>query len=283
MGTFLIRNLFFLFSAISLCSVTLWGDTVTFAQFQEAGKGGNYFTYVNSANSAVFESRDPQTGSSSVPVTFSFLSFATNDLPGDLQGPQAAHMSFYVKTTQPVGTAGSFFDQNLYSADANGVPNYGTITFTRDTPDAELHETNLLTVSFYARAGGLDGIRRGQTAILTADNTANVNGEIDYVQFSSSYLDFRSGSDENLALSFTSANPCFTLFKNVTKGKGGCVVSGNSLLTFLHAFTAAGTGTFASDPQPTTVFATPEPASAALLLLSAPLMVLCLRRRKSAR
>jgi hypothetical protein len=262
-------------------SSNLFADTVTFAQFQEAGKGGNFFSFVNSGSSAVFQSKDPATGSASVPVTFSLLGFAVNDLPADLQGPQAAHMTFFIKTTQHVTTSGNFFDQNLYSVNPDGTPNYGTITFTRDTPDKELHKTNLLTVSFFAAGGGLDGIRKGQTATLSADNETNLgNGEFDYVEFSSDYLRFANGSDENLALSFTSANPCFSIYKNVTAAKGGCTTSGTTLLSFLHSFTAAGTGTFASDPAPYSIFAIPEPATSSLLLVGAPLTVWGLLRRR---
>jgi hypothetical protein len=277
---FLKKPLFWFLTAVSLFAVNLSADTVTFAQFQEAGAGGNDFTFINSGSSAVFESRNPKTGASSVPVTFSFLGFAGNQLPSDLQGPQSAQMSFYIKTTQHVTSLGNQFDQNLYSQNASGLPNYGTITFTRTTPDKELNQTNLLTVSFFAIADGLDGARKGQTATLSADNEANFGpGQIDYVQFSSSYIDFAQGSDENLALSFTSANPCFSIYKNVTAARHGCVTSGTALLNFLHNFTAAGTGTFASDPPPTSVFAVPEPASACLLLLGAPAVIGYLRGR----
>ncbi len=199
-------------------------------------------------------------------MSFSFQSFATTDLPADLQGVQNAQMQFSITTTQHVATFGNFFDQNLYSQNANGTINYGSVAFTRDTPDKELHQDNLLTVSFYAIAGGLDGIRKGQTATLTADNGSNDGGQTDFVQFSSSYLNFQPGSEEDLALSFSSASPCFSTYKNVQPSRGGCTTSGTTLLNLLHSFTAAGTGTFASDPVPATVFATPEPASAWLVL-----------------
>ncbi len=243
-----------------------YGDTVTFAQFLEAGKGGNDFIFTNSSKSAVFKTKNPQTSSPSVPVSFDFLSFDPADMPADLQGPQAAQMTMSVSTSQPAATFGNFFDQNLYATGAGGVPNYGTITFTRNSPDKELHQTNLLTISFYALAGGLDGVRRGQTATLTADNGSNDNGQTDFVQFSSSYLNFDSGADENLALSFTSANPCFTLYQNVKQVKGGCTQTNSNLLSLLHSFTAAGTGTFASDPQAASIFATPEPQTLWLTL-----------------
>ncbi len=257
----LLTSCLFVFPAVRACA-----DTVTFAQFEEAGKGGNYFTFTNSGSSATLQSKDPVTGASSVPVSFSFQSFATDDLPADLQGIQNAEMKFSITTTEHVATFGNFFDQNLYSQNPNGTINYGTISFTRDTPDRELHQDDLLTISFYAIAGGLDGVRKGQTATLTADNGSNDSGQIDYVQFSSSYLNFAPGSDENLALSFSSANPCFSVYKNVKTGHGGCTTSGSTLLNLLHSFTAAGTGTFASDPAPTTIFATPEPASFWLML-----------------
>lgn len=192
------------------------GDTVTFAQFQEAGRGGNYFTFINSGNSAIFQTKDPRTGASSAPVTFDFLSFANGNLPADLQGPQSAQMNLSIKTSQHAVVFGNIFDQNLYSQSSGGVIDYGSISFTRDTPDKELHETNLLTVSFYAVAGGLDGIRRGQTATLTAD-TASDSAQTDYVQFSSSYLNFEPQTDENLALSFSSASPCFSVYAQVTR------------------------------------------------------------------
>ncbi|HEX4166395.1 MAG TPA: PEP-CTERM sorting domain-containing protein [Bryobacteraceae bacterium] len=257
-----------------LSSAPVSADTVTFAQFTEAGGGGNDFNFVSSTNSATFSSRNPKTGSSIVPVYFDFLSFAATDLPLDLQGPQAAQLTFSVTTTQNAVTFGNFFDQNLYSQSASGVPNYGTIKFTRDTPDHELGQTNLLTVSFWATAGGLDGIRKGQTATLSADN-----GQTDYVQFSSSYLNFDPQSDENLALSFTSATPCFTVYANVKSAKGGCTQTSSAVLNFLHSFTAAGTGTFASDPSPTSVFAVPEPGTNWLTLLGATGIGMLLLRR----
>ena len=265
-GAFFAHIGFLLISLLLFPALRASGDTVTFAQFLEAGKGGNDFSFTNAGKSAAFKTKNPQTGSPSVPVSFDFLSFDSADMPADLQGPQAAQMTLSVSTTQPTATFGNFFDQNLFSTGAGSVPNYGTITFTRNTPDKELHQTNLLTVSFYAVAGGLDGVRRGQTATLTADNGSNDNGQIDFVQFSSSYLNFDSGADENLALSFTSANPCFTVYQNVKQVKGGCIQTNAKLLTLLHSFTAAGTGTFASDPQAISVFATPEPQTPWLTL-----------------
>ncbi|MDQ2842575.1 MAG: PEP-CTERM sorting domain-containing protein [Acidobacteriota bacterium] len=264
------------FPAVQLCA-----DTVTFAQFQEAGQGGNYFSFVNSGNSAVFQAKNPQNGMTSIPVTFDFLSFANTDLPADLSGPQAAEMSFFVRTSQPVIVAGNFFEQNLYAQNANGSPAFGTITITRDTPDAELHKTNLLTVSFYALSGGLSGVRKGQTASLTADNGSTGGGPTDYVQFSSSYLTLQQGADENLALSFTSASPCFTRSQDVKKVKGGCVATDSLLLNLLHSFTAAGTGTFASDPSPASIFATPEPRSLWLMLLGLVALAAGVYRRNS--
>ena len=167
---------------------------------------------------------------------------------------------------------------------SSGLPNYGTVTFTRTTPDGEIHQTNLLTVSFYAIAGGLDGIRKGETASLSADNEANLGpGQVDYVQFSSSYINFAASSDENLALSFSSANPCFSTYKNVKAGIHGCVTTGSALLSFLHSFTAAGTGTFASDPPPVSVFAVPEPESLSFMLFGLPFIVARYLQRRTAR
>ncbi len=283
MRSFLGRPLLSLFIAVPLFSLNLLGDTVTFAQFQEAAGGGNNFSFVSSTSSATFQSKDAKTGSASIPVFFNLFGIDSSQLPVDLQGSQAAHMTFSITTTQHVVAAGSFLEQNLFSQLANGSPNYGTITFTRNTPDNELHQTNLLTVSFSAVTGGLGGIRNGQTATLSADNTASLNGEQDFVQFSSAYLDFSASSDENLAFSFTSANPCFSMAKNVTKSKGGCTTTGSDVLNFLHSFTVAGTGSFASDPAPVSVFATPEPATFPLLVLGASFVGLIWRSRKNRR
>ncbi|MDQ2842213.1 MAG: hypothetical protein M3Y72_14465 [Acidobacteriota bacterium] len=123
----------------------------------------------------------------------------------------------------------------------------------------------------------MEGTRRGQTATLTADNANSFSDQTDYVQFSSSYLNFDPQADENLALSFSSATPCFSVAAQVTKVKGGCVPSTSSVLNLLHSFTAAGTGTFASDPDPQSVFATPEPASAYLGLCGLTLLVIAQR------
>jgi PEP-CTERM motif len=235
---------------------------------------------VSSTSIATFQSKDAKTGATSIPVLFNLIGIPNSQLPADLQGSQAAHMTFSITTTQHVAAAGNFLQQNLFSQLANGSPNYGTITFTRDTPDGEIHQTNLLTVSFSSVSGGLVGIKNGQTATLSADNTTGGNGELDFVQFSSAYLNFSSGADENLAFSFTSANPCFSMAKNVTKNsRGGCTTSGSEVLNFLHSFTAAGTGSFASDPAPESIFAVPEPATFSLLFLGAPLIGLVRRAR----
>lgn len=254
-----------------LSPALLRSDTITFAQFSETGTGGNEFAFTSSANGAVFNSKNLSNGGLSIPVSFSLLSLSDADLPADLRGPQAAHMTFSVTTTQHVITSGNFFAQSLASSDSNGAPQYGTITFTRDSPDQELQETNLLTITFNAISSGLIGIRKGQTATLTADNDAN-GGDGDYVHFASSYLQFQSTANENLALSFSSASPCFTNYANL---KGNCTQANSTVLNFLHSFTAAGTGTFASDPGAVTVFAVPEPGVAGLGLAGL-LALLCL-------
>jgi hypothetical protein len=260
---------------ISFSSTSLLADTVTFAQFQEAGSGGNQFSYTSTSTGATFTAKNRTNGSLSIPVTFTLLGFDESSLPADLQGPQAAHMTFSIKTTQQPTVSGNFFQQNLVTS----TPSNGLITFTRDTPDAELHETNLLTVSFDTVSGGLTGIRKGQTATLTADNGGNTPGS-DHVSFSSSYLSFQGDADENLAFSFTSASPCFTRSANVKTIKGGCTATDTTTLNFLHNFTAAGTGTFASDPPAASVFAVPEPADVELAFLGLGMLALFGRLRR---
>ncbi len=174
-------------------------------------------------------------------------------------------MAFFIRTTAPVKVGPSSFDQELYQADSSGAPVYGSIVFTRDMPDHTLHKTNLLTVTFNARVGGLRGVGRSQTASLTADNrTEDSAGIPDHIRFSSDFLIFPEGSAENLALSFTSANPCFAIRQITGSGPAGCTASGQTL-SFLHDFTAAGTGSFASEPTPVSVFA-PDPETATLLV-----------------
>jgi hypothetical protein len=261
-----ILTLIFIVLTALLTGERVSAETVTFAQFLEAGKGGNEFSYSISSGGASFVTKNPSNGSMSVPVSFTFFGIDQASLPADLQGPQTALMTLSITTTQKPTVSGKFFHQGLSSG---SVPN-GLMTFTRTTPDAELHETNLLTVHFDARVGGLSGMSKGRTATLTADNG------FDNVLFSSSYLKFDDSAEENLALSFTSATPCFSQNVNVQELKGLCTPVGSSLFEFLHPFTAAGTGTFAAGSQFRSVFAIPEPSSfrfTSLVALLASLLV----------
>jgi hypothetical protein len=253
-------------AALCLIGITLavasagLAETVTFAQVLESSTESNDFSFVNSGTNGVFGSKDPQTGSISIPVTFTLLSLPNNSWLSDLRGPQAAHLTFQIATDQDAAVSGNYFNQALYS-EKDGAPQYGSIAITRDSPDDELHQTNLLTVSFYSRVGGLNGVKGGQTASLTVQNGLVEQGEADYVHFSSSYLDFTSDADENLAFSFTSATPCLSTYAILEQTRSGCAAGSLSTLSLLHSFTAAGTGSFAADPSTISDSETPEPRS----------------------
>jgi hypothetical protein len=260
---------------ITLAAASGYATTYTFAQFQEAGTGGNLFQFVNNADtSGLLQSWDSGTSSTSIPINFSYQpSFITGTLSNSLQGVQQAHLVLNAPTDTPVGYfSGTDFQPLLDS----GALTYSSIAITRDAPLGGL--TNLLTVNFISYAGSLNGHEKGQTASFTADNTlSDTSGNFDIVIFTSDFLSFGPVSQNDLSLSFTSVTPCFTLHANASTVNNNCVVSGGTM-NYLHNLAMAGTGSFASNPEPSTA---PEPYT--LLSGSLGVAALLIARRRKAR
>ena len=195
-------------------------QTVTFAQFFEAN-GSNDFAFVNNGANASFN-----TVSGGSAISFVYQNIA--GLPGELSGPQAAHIYVTAATNTPATLNGNrtvqAFDQTF------------TIQILRDTPASLLigsgSRTNLLTAvitSTGASTADLTGDNGGSSAAYTATTPNQI------LNFTSDFLDFSAPvTERNLALSFSSVEPSYSM------GNGG----------FLRSFGAAGSGTFASNPGP---------------------------------
>ena len=206
-----IRSVLVLFGAMALAgSGMLSASTITFATFSEFG--GNIFQFINGPVS----NNNPTNGTlrtlnaAAQPVEFSYLGIDLLD-PA-LEGNQAAHISLTAQTTQTVQTFGTFFSQPFNSL---------SVSFTRDTPFMGL--TNLLTVTVTPVSASLFGTRRGSTANLTADNSGGVD---DVIIYTSDFLTFSPDYSANLALAFTSASPCFTIF---SAPGAGCTSGGTQM------------------------------------------------------
>ncbi len=195
-------------------------QTVTFAQFFEVN-GSNDFAFINNGSSATFN-----TVAGGSEISFVYQNIA--GLPGELSGPQAAHIFVSAGTSTP-----AMFNGNRTVQSFNQT---FTIQILRDTPASLLigsgSRTNLLTVvvsSTGTSTADLTGDSGGSAAAYTATTPNQV------LTFTSDFLDFSAPTTErNLALSFSSVEP------NYSMGNGG----------FLRSFGAAGSGTFASNPGP---------------------------------
>ncbi len=214
-----------LFSLLLLSSLlTVNGQTTTFAQFFERF-GGQDFVLTNNTTSADFNTIG---GGSQI-------FFLYQNLPGldaSLQGIQNARMVVTTTTTQ-TGTGGPPFTQPLNQQ--------VTVQIIRDTPApvGRGSRTNLLTAVFLPSTNtpGITGSNNSATLSVT---TPDQN-----IIFTSDFLLFHQTTSRNLALSFSSVTPSIAL------GAGG----------FLQSFTAAGSGTFASNPLPTIPGPTAAPVS----------------------
>ncbi len=199
--------------------LTVKAQTVTFAQFNQTGFGQD-FVFTNNGASGDFG-----TIPGGSPVAFTFNP-AIAGLPPSLLGPQAARI-FITTTTL---TSGSVGGGNTTQPLSQTV----TLQVVRDTPapvgTGGGSRTNLLTAVFSPNSNtpNLVGTTGGNSATLNA-TTPDHN-----VTFTSNFLLFTATTQRNLALSFSSVNPGMAL------GLGG----------FLQSITAAGTGTFASNPIP---------------------------------
>lgn len=209
-------------------------QTTTFAQFIERN-GSQDFVFTNNTSSADFNTI---VGGS--PVFFLF-----QNLPGldaALQGPQFAHLAITASTNAPAGViaGGNLaqpFDQTI------------TIQIIRDTPappgSGSGTRSNLLTAIITPGASQSRITGAGNSATLSATTPAASDQG---VVFLSDFLSFSATTERNLALSFSSVNPALAL------GSG----------SFLQNFSAAGSGTFASNPLPVI----PPPSTAAQVSVS---------------
>lgn len=202
-----------------LFAVPVLGQTVTFAQFFERN-GTQDFTWTNNGGTSGTFATVP--GGS--PIFFTYQN--VSGLPAELQGIQLAHMTVTSTSFQAGnlsgGTVTQPFDQII------------TINITRDTPAAPGtgggDRTRLLQVVIAPSISqpGIVGNNGGNSATLSATTPTHV------VAFSSHFLSFGATTDRNMALSFSSVTPNFSL----------------GLGSFLQSVTAAGSGTFASNPVP---------------------------------
>lgn len=220
---------------------------ITFAQYEENEPlAANAFAYTQ-----------PLTGNggtlaaAGVPVTFDFESLGT--LPTDLAAPQSALLTLTSSSDQAVvtGFGGMFGQQSFDGTD--------TLSITRTTPALEGTgaKTNLLTMTF---TGQLTGALGGHTAALSGQTNLGYT-----VTYTSDFLTFPNGQ-KDYSLNFTSWD--------TTADGNGLETPPAALTSFLTA-TAASTGSFDSVSG---IVLIPEPASIALLSLSA--MALVSRRRR---
>lgn len=222
----------FIFVVIAVLSsfFTIQAQTITFAQFVEQN-GSQDFVFTNNTSSAAFS-----TVGNGSPISFVYQNI--NNLPAVLQGTQTAHLSITTTTTESATSSAGNLTQPLNQT--------VTISITRDTPTpvgiGRNSRTNLLTTVITTSSGSpnIVGSANGNAATLSA-TTAPQN-----VVFTSDFIGFALTTQRNLGLSFSSVTPALNL------GAGN----------FLQSFTAAGAGTFASNPAP--VFSTPTAASVGL-------------------
>lgn len=191
-------------------------QTVTFAQYTQR-IGGQDFIFNNNGTSATF-----QTTTGGSPINFSYLNIA--NLPIELQGIQNARVFFSSTTTAAATTA-------IGNRTIQPFNNVFNILIFRDSPasSGNGNRTNLLTVTITTASSNpdLSGEQGGRSAAFTASTP------IQNITYTSDFLDFANTIERDLSLGFTSIAPVYSLGT-----------------TFLQSFTAAGTGSFASNPPP---------------------------------
>jgi hypothetical protein len=198
----------------------------TFAQFLQNG-GGNAFNYT-SQGTAGQPGGSASLSTSNTALFFTYTSIV--GLPVDLTGIQNAHITFTSFTTLGPTVSSNGFDEVFNGSGGNSA----MITISRDTPAAEGNgsRTILLQVIFtpftFSGSGGSG-----------AFSASSLSGS---VTFASDFLDFSNTIQRDLGLSFSSISPPLSI------GANG----------FFNSFTAAGTGTFSSNPVPMFI---PEPST----------------------
>jgi hypothetical protein len=218
-SSFCVKAAFFILLTISTVTFAQ-GQTITFGQFFERN-GTQDFVFTNNATNAAF-----QTITNGSAVYFIYQNIA--NLPVDLQGPQLAHIYITANTTAPAYqiTADPPRDVQPFSETF-------TIQIIRDSPSTggTGSRRNLLTAVITPEGSAksaLAGDDQSDAVAYTASDARQT------VVYSSDFLGFLPTAIDNLGLSFSSVNPLLTI------GAGG----------FFNSFTAAGTGTFASNNAP---------------------------------
>jgi hypothetical protein len=209
---------------------------VTFGQFTEINGGGD-FVFATHIVSATFIAKTA--------VNFSFSN--VSGLPVELQGVQTATLNLTAATTTPVTSIGSTLRQRFDTF---------VLSITLDTPING--KSNLLTADLTPDSGAtkpaLSGANLSGAATLAGGTGAGLT-----VLFTSDFVDFSTSTTRDAALGFSSVN-----FAIMQVGD------------FLADFTAAGSGSFSADGQPSFTPPVPEPATIALLAMGSGLVV---RRR----
>lgn len=229
----LLRSFAVLSVAIFAFTFSVSAQTTTFAQFFELN-GSNDFVFTNNTSSGTFNTVG---GGSPIAVIFSNIA----GLDPSLQGFQFAHLYVTTTTTVPAGVSGGTLTQPL----SNAV----TVQIIRDTPApvgvGAGSRTNLLTAVFSPSAfsPGIAGSNGGNSATLPATTPDNV------VTFTSDFLGFGLTTSRNLSFSFSSVSSGPS--SGFLIGAGG----------FAASFTAAGSGTFASNPPPIYLIPSAAPVS----------------------
>lgn len=209
--------------------LTSYGQTTTFAQFFEQ-TGSQDFVFTNNTSSSTFAA----VGGGS-PIFFIYSNIS--GLDPSLGGIQSAHLFVTTTTNSPAVIAGGNITQPLDQTT--------TIQIIRDTAApvgvGAGSRRNLLTAVFSTNVGtpGIVGAVGGNSATLSVTTPGHL------VTFTSDFLLFGATTERNLAFSFSSVAPTLGV------GAGG----------FLQSLTAAGSGTFASNPPPTKLVVTAAPAS----------------------
>ena len=199
--------------------LTVTGQTTTFAQFFE-DDGSQDFVFTNNTSSATFNTVSGGSG-----IFFIYQNIV--GLDPSLQGIQNARLFITTTPTQSGSSGGGTVTQPLNQT--------VTVQIIRNTAApigvGSGPRTNMLTAVFspLATTPGIVGSNGGNSANLSATTPDHV------VTFTSDFLLFGITTQRNLAFSFSSVIPSIAL------GSG----------SFLQSFTAAASGTFASNPVPT--------------------------------
>jgi hypothetical protein len=200
--------------------LTAKAQTTTFAQFLQFTASQD-FLFTNNGTGGNF---------TTIPNGSSVLFLYSNvgGLNAALQGGQSAHLFITPTTT----TASATLNGTTLSQPLNQTVVISIIRDTATNPGIGMGtRRNLLTATISTNTStpgitGTDGGNSGTFSVSTPDHT---------VVFTSDFLNFATTTQRNMALSFSSIQP------GVMQGAGN----------FLQTLTAAGTGTFATNPVPT--------------------------------